>query len=101
MNTIYGKPDNELHSARTQLRPIHFYCRAPQASSVQLAGDFNYWKPLPMLPRDDGWWYIQMLLIHGHHQYRFLVDGKPVLDPRAMGVGRNQSNEEVSIIAVG
>jgi hypothetical protein len=41
------------------------------------------------------------MLIHGHHQYRFLVDGKPVLDPQAAGVGRDQSNEEVSIAAVG
>jgi hypothetical protein len=47
------------------------------------------------------WWFIQIMLSHGHHQYRFLVDGKPVLDPRAMGKGRNQSNEEVSIIAAG
>jgi hypothetical protein len=23
------------------------------------------------------------MLIYGHHQYRFLMDGKPVLDPRA------------------
>jgi 1,4-alpha-glucan branching enzyme len=41
-----------------------------------------------MQRRDDGWWFIQVMLIHGHHQYRFLVDGKPVLDPRAAGVGR-------------
>ena len=51
--------------------------------------------------RDDGWWFIQIMLPHGHHQYRFLVDGMPVLDPRAMGTGRNQLNEEVSVVAVG
>jgi hypothetical protein len=32
--------------------------RAP-ARAVQLAGDFNHWHPLSMLPRDDGWWFIQ------------------------------------------
>jgi 1,4-alpha-glucan branching enzyme len=101
MNAGDGQPDSELCSARHSLRPVHFYCRAPQARSVQLAGDFNHWNPLAMQRRDDGWWFIQVMLIHGHHQYRFLVDGKPVLDPRAAGVGRNQSNEEVSIIAVG
>ncbi len=54
-----------------------------------------------MEPRDDGWWFIQVMLIHGHHQYRFLADGKPVLDPRAAGVSRDQANEEVSVVAVG
>jgi hypothetical protein len=28
------------------------------------------------------------------------VDGKPVLDPRAQGIGRNELNEKVSLIAV-
>jgi 1,4-alpha-glucan branching enzyme len=66
-----------------------------------VAGDFNHWNPFPMQRRDDGWWFIQIMLPHGHHQYRFLVDGMPVLDPRAMGKGRNQLNEEVSVVAIG
>jgi len=100
MYAVDGKTDSELCSARHSFRPIHFYCRAPQASSVQLAGDFNHWNPFPMQRHDDGWWFIQIMLSHGHHQYRFLVDGKPVLDPRAMGKGRNQLDEEVSVVAV-
>jgi 1,4-alpha-glucan branching enzyme len=101
MNAVDGKPHGEPFSARYSTRPIHFYCRAPQTSSVQLAGDFNRWNPFPMEWRGDGWWFIQIMLSHGHHQYRFLVDGKPVLDPRAMGKGRNQLDEEVSVVAVG
>jgi 1,4-alpha-glucan branching enzyme len=65
-----------------------------------LAGDFNHWNPSPMQRRDGGWWFIQVLLSHGHHQYRFLVDGKPVLDPRAAGKDRDQANEEVSVVTV-
>jgi len=53
-----------------------------------------------MQRRGDGWWFLQVMLGQGHHQYRFLVDGKPVLDPRAMGVVRNQLNGEVSVVAV-
>jgi hypothetical protein len=48
----------------------------------------------------DGWWFIQVPLTHGHHQYRFVVDGKPMLDPHAAGVARNERNEEVSLVAV-
>jgi 1,4-alpha-glucan branching enzyme len=99
-NTIYGETDSELYSAKHLIKPINFYCRAPQARSVQLVCDFNHWLPLPMEPRDDGWWFAHVLLTHGHHQYRFLVDGKPVLDPRAAGVSRDQANEEVSVVAV-
>jgi len=101
MNAVDGKLHGESFSARTVLRPVNFYCRASQAQSVQVAGDFNHWNPFPMQRRDDGWWFIQIMLAHGHHQYCFLVDGKPVLDPRAMGKGRNQLNEEVSVVAVG
>jgi 1,4-alpha-glucan branching enzyme len=101
LNASNGQPHGELYSARASLRPVNFYCRALQANSVQVAGDFNHWNPFPMQRRDDGWWFIQIMLTHGHHQYRFLVDGKPVLDPRAMGKGRDHSNEEVSVVAVG
>ena len=81
MNAVDAKLHGESFSARTVLRPANFYCRAPQASSVEVAGDFNHWNPFPMQRRDDGWWFIQIMLAHGHHQYRFMVDGKPVLDP--------------------
>jgi hypothetical protein len=54
-----------------------------------------------MWQRADGWWYLQADLPQGHHQYRFLVDGTPTLDPRSTGVGRDEANEAVSIVAVG
>ena len=42
---------------------------------------------LPRIVRQDG-------------QYQFLVDGEPMLDPRANGVARNTRNERASLIAV-
>ena len=39
-------------------------------------------------------------LHHGHHQYLFVVDGEPMLDPSADGIARNDRNEPVSLIAV-
>ena len=54
-----------------------------------------------MQPRGDGWWFLQVMLGPGHHQYRFLVDGEPVLDSRAMGRVRDPVNGEASIVAVG
>jgi 1,4-alpha-glucan branching enzyme len=71
-------------------------------SSVSLVGDFNEWKPeaMPMRQMPDGRWMIGMELHHGHHQYVFLVDGKPQLDPTASGIARNERNERVSLTAV-
>ncbi len=100
MNDVLEKPLAEHYSAKNSLRPINFYCDARQAKFVQIAGDFNHWCPVPMHHRVDGWWYVQVLLCHGHHQYYFVVDGAPALDPMATGVGRNDRHEPVSLIAV-
>ncbi len=100
MNVVYDKPGTPVYSARSSLKPVNFYCDAPGANSVQIAGDFNQWHPVPMHQRVDGWWFIQMLLAHGHHQYHFLVDGQPMLDPQASGTARDDDNQPVSLVAV-
>src|ERR1051325_7733108 len=33
-----------------------------------------------MTRRVDGWWFIEVDLTHGHHHYRFLVDGIAILE---------------------
>ena len=75
---------------------------APEAQQVNLIGDFNDWdtRAYPMKRQVDGAWHIQIPLNHGHHHYQFLVDGKPTLDPRAMGIARNEKNEKVSLMSV-
>lgn len=100
MKTIEEHQDSNLYSAKNMAKPMSFYCSAPHARSVQLQADFSGWAPLAMQRRVDGWWFLQVPLTHGHHQYRFLVDGQPRLDPRAAGVTHNEANEEVSVIAV-
>lgn len=100
MNALYDTPASRLHSARNSLRPVNFYCSAPGAKAVDLAGDFNHWQPIPMCQRVDGWWFIQMDLPHGHHRYHFLVDGQPTLDPHASGTARDDDNQPVSLVAV-
>src|SRR2546423_641126 len=93
---------NARYSAKNILKPINFYCQAPGAAAVFIVGDFNDWNPTahPMEKQYDGNWFAQLQLNHGHHLYLFLIDGKPALDPRAQGVGRNEMNEKVSLLAV-
>ena len=102
MNTIFEKSTANPYSAKGMTKPVNFHCAAPAAQSVYLVGDFNGWNPTshPMRRREDGWWFIEVQLNHGHHQYQFLVDGKLTLDPKGTGIARNERNERVSLIAV-
>ncbi len=102
MNTTTDAPAINRFRPKSITKPVNFYCDAPTAASVVLVGDFNDWDAAshPMQQRVDGGWFLQVQLTHGHHLYLFLVDGKPVLDPRGMGFARNEQNERVSLIAV-
>jgi 1,4-alpha-glucan branching enzyme len=96
IQTSNGSP----YSAGNSLKPVNFYCAAPQAGRVEIIGDFNHWSPLPMQRFMDGWWFKRLELSHGHHLYRFVVDGKPELDPSASGIGRDEQDERASLVAV-
>ena len=93
---------NDRYSAKKMAKPVNFICMATDAKQVHLVGDFNSWdaNAHPMNRQPDGAWLLQVSLTHGHHHYRFLVDGKPVLDPRAQGIARDAKGERVSLIAV-
>jgi 1,4-alpha-glucan branching enzyme len=101
MSLIFERARGPRLAGKT-VKPINFYCNAPEAHSVTLIGDFNSWDPgsHPMQRRPDGWWFLQVPLVHGHHQYLFIVDGTPVLDPHATGSGRNERYAKASLIAV-
>jgi len=90
------------YSARYNLHQVDFFCDAPEAQSVRLVGDFNGWDvaATPMQRMADGRWMASLELPHGHHQYLFLVDGAPKLDPNANGIARNDLDERVSLVAV-
>jgi 1,4-alpha-glucan branching enzyme len=61
-----------------------FYFSAPEASSVQLVGDFTHWqsKPINLVKQADGVWKTSVALAGGTYHYRFLVDGTWCDDPQ-------------------
>jgi 1,4-alpha-glucan branching enzyme len=99
-NRFTPEPNLPAYSAKRLIHVVHFHCPAPQARSVSLAGDFTDWQPRAMTQAPDGAWSLTLELNHGHHQYVFLVDGAPVLDPNATGRTVNEKGEPVSLIAV-
>jgi 1,4-alpha-glucan branching enzyme len=104
MNDVLDYPLSlsNRYSAKNNRKPVVFICRPTDANDVYLVGDFNDWDPWAnrMKRQVDGAWRLEVLLNHGHHQYLFLVDGKPALDPQAYGIARNEKNEKVSLVAV-
>jgi 1,4-alpha-glucan branching enzyme len=60
-----------------------FRCKAPDASSVLLAGDFTHWqeRPIPLERGPDGVWQATVALPPGTHHYRFIVDSEWRDDP--------------------
>jgi len=90
------------YGSRQTLRAINFIYNAPQAQSVNLVGDFNGWNPAanPMKQMPDKAWFLTVELKHGHHRYAFLVDGTLTLDPRGLGITRNDKGERVSLVPV-
>jgi hypothetical protein len=59
---------------------------APEARSVQVAGDFNGWRPeaTPLRRGEGGAWSVRLPLEPGRrYQYQFVVDGAWLADPAA------------------
>ncbi len=100
--SAYQVSGAKKYSSKNTIKPVNFLCIAPEAQSVFLIGDFNDWDPnaTPMSKHYDGSWQGQVNMSHGHHHYAFLVDGKMVNDPKAMGLARNLRGEKVSLISV-
>lgn len=100
MEMLQHHSNGSGYSAKNSLKSVNFYCAAPTAHAVELIGDFNHWRPLPMKRLMDGWWFTRLDLCHGHHLYRFVVDGKMELDPSALGTALDEQNERASLLAV-
>ncbi len=54
----------------------------PNAKKVVVAGDFNNWDPDQLLMKREGEaWVFPVHLFRGKNRYKFVVDGKWILDP--------------------
>jgi 1,4-alpha-glucan branching enzyme len=105
MNSILDSNHQAIrsrHSARNTIKPMNFYYPNRNAKTVRLIGDFNAWNQdvHPMRRREDGCWFVEVPLTHGHHCYQLLVDGVPTLDPHSSGTAVVEPFGKVSIIAV-
>jgi len=75
----------------------------PDASpkSVQLAGDFNGWKPAQMRGGKNGAFEVEVPLSSDAHQYKFVIDGQWVPDPDTIARVPNPYGTTNSVVLAG
>lgn len=82
---------------------IVFVTLYPRAKNVQVAGDFNNWKPqeTPMQKvGDSGVWQTQLKLPVGRYRYRLVVDGQWQQDPYNELTEMNPFGEYNSVVEI-
>ena len=75
---------------------IFFEHYDPEADSVYIAGDFNGWavdNKSKLKNSKEGMWTKKYKLERGHYRYKFIVDGKWILDK----INSNIESDEVGI----
>jgi 1,4-alpha-glucan branching enzyme len=83
-------------------KSMEFKLTAPQAKKVSLAGSFNNWDAKGFIAKKDtkGIWKIKTSLKPGRYEYKFLVDGNWVLDPKCKSNVYNSFGTQNSIIEI-
>jgi len=104
------KPAEDLDQKIAKVYGMHqlsdavmFVTLYPRAQSVQIAGDFNNWRPenTPMRKvSDNGVWQVKLPLNRGKYRYRLVVDGQWQQDPYNEKIEMNPYGEYNSIIEV-
>ena len=79
------RADGPVHVEGSELVfRVHF----PNATEVRVIGSFNHWNEAEGALRatEDGYFEGRFTVSPGHHRYRLLVDGEPVLPEGEQGV---------------
>ncbi|HQJ15332.1 MAG TPA: isoamylase early set domain-containing protein [Candidatus Omnitrophota bacterium] len=79
-----------------------FQIFAPQAKKVSVAGSFNNWDPTKVIAKKDtnGNWTVSVSLKPGRYEYKFLVDGSWVNDPKCSDAVYNSFGTQNSVVEV-
>ena len=74
----------------------------PVATRVTLAGEFNAWSPEThaLKRQGEGLWQATVSLKPGKYQYKFIVDGSWVHDPKASEIRANEFGTLNSVVEV-
>ncbi len=90
-----------MAESKTKKRKV-FQIAAPGADEVYLAGNFNGWEPAarPLKEGRDGVWKTTLTLPPGVYEYRFVVDGEWLDDPRCSEKAPNSMGSENCLLHI-
>ena len=95
------------HSIESQADPealeVTFTFDSGEAEEVEVCGDFNQWSPgaLCMIRLNgDSHWEKRLILTPGRYEYKFLVDGEWISDPKCKEVVANAFGSTNSVVVV-
>jgi 1,4-alpha-glucan branching enzyme len=90
-------PNSEPHT-----KPVHIEFNHETATMISIAGTFNNWRPTatPMVSLGAGRWVKELALPPGVYEYRFVVDGEWMTDPRSSETAINPFGELNSVLKV-
>jgi len=83
-------------------KATEFKLFAPQAKKVYVAGSFNNWSmtSLPAKKDSKGNWSLKMSLKPGRYEYKFIIDGTWVNDPKCSQFSWNNLGSQNSLIDI-
>ena len=86
----------------SRVKPIDFKLYAPRAKQVSLAGSFNNWDTRSLSARKDtkGNWAVKVNLKPGRYEYKFVVDGSWLNDPRCTACVPNAFGGQNCIVEI-
>ncbi|MES2180202.1 MAG: glycogen-binding domain-containing protein [Gemmatimonadota bacterium] len=64
--------------------------RAPDARTVEIAGDFTHWRPLQLTRGGDGWWSVTLTIGAGTHEMNVRVNGGKWVAPPGLVTTRDE-----------
>lgn len=83
-------------------QPVRIEYLHPTATTISIAGTFNEWRPgaTPMISIGEGRWLKELVLAPGVYEYRLVVDGEWMSDPRACCTVPNHFGGNNSLLKV-
>ncbi|MFH1282392.1 MAG: glycogen-binding domain-containing protein [bacterium] len=93
-NQALPKSNNE------KTRRILFTYRNSKPSKVSIAGEFNDWKPAPLIKGANHTWSLSLPLKPGNYLYGYFADGNFIPDPNNPNVEETPNGKKCSFITI-
>ena len=98
----FTKKEGDMAKKKTAAKKIEFKICAPEARCVGVSGNFNCWDPARLTDKKDskGVWKTTASMPCGTYEYKFVIDGNWIADPKCSYRSVNTFGSENSVLVV-